>query len=470
MVEFYINDPMDTPDFLIGEQLGGRVIRNLENPFSPSIGSICNYNDNLSVHRSSGVLNKAWVKSVRACESSGCLPLSECVLLVGSLFVYTNIQKLTRFSTFTEAALQTCRTVSEFLLNTPASSACSDVQVKQFVIDGWRTVDVSIDSVACNSVSTPNCPMVPVPAPVPVPVPVPVPTAPAPSPTATVPIPVPAPSPTPADNDCICFSGMATVPVENLGPVPMSELTVGIKVLTTKGFQEIYGFAHFNTTTTTTFLRFQTRDLQSSLEISGEHLVYIMGESQPVRAATVKVGDVLHDEHVGATVTSVDTVTRMGFYAPLTFDGTLIVDGIVSSCYASLQKDARMYVELQGSIATWFSQHFMIHIFFAPVRMFCWGGWCKSYDNSWLDPLVTQGLAVANFADKQRPSVQILFVGIHLLVFGSWFLAEKLCAYAFTLAALMLILLGVSCLLLELPSPFARKQKFYEIDSVVCNG
>lgn len=160
VMEYVINDANDTPDFLVGEALVGSwsPLRNMENPplDGRSIGSLSDYCDGLGVHFSSGVLNKAFVTAVRACVTNGCLgvdALSECVLLVGPLFLYANIEQLTTLSTFADAALQTCVVVDEFLTTLAAYNTCDKDTLAQFVIDGWESVGITIDSTACGSVT-----------------------------------------------------------------------------------------------------------------------------------------------------------------------------------------------------------------------------------------------------------------------------------------------------------------------------
>ncbi|CAB9529069.1 Neutral protease [Seminavis robusta] len=159
VMEFVINDSQDTPDFTLGEVLGGfyGIIRFMEDPplDGQSVGSICDYTSSLNVHHSSGILNKAFVKAVRACQANGCLSTEfDCTLLVGPLFLYTNLQLLTSLSTFLDGALQTCIMVEEFLDTIAEYDSCDQETLTQFVIDGWAAVDITIDSTSCNSATT----------------------------------------------------------------------------------------------------------------------------------------------------------------------------------------------------------------------------------------------------------------------------------------------------------------------------
>ena len=81
------------------------------------------------------------------------------------------------------------------------------------------------------------------------------------------------------------------VPVQNKGPVQMSHLEVGSKVLTANGsFQTLYGFAHHNSHTETEFLQIYTNENNNNpLEVSRKHLLFVEGKSLN-RAAGVACG------------------------------------------------------------------------------------------------------------------------------------------------------------------------------------
>jgi Hint module len=220
----------------------------------------------------------------------------------------------------------------------------------------------------------------------------------------------------------------------------MKELQVGDQVQTGNGFAPIYGFAHSERTKEATFLQIYTKgNAQRPLEISAEHLVFRANETNPVRADSIRVGHMLADEAAGALVTSIGVVTRRGMYAPLTTTGTINVDGIVSSCYVSLQTGASEYLELQGGIKTFLPQHHMVHMWLAPIRMVCMGispRICNSFDeDTGLAHFAQFSFAVSQFLDRQTLMVQILFLILYLLVMGpfaalEWITGPELSLYA----------------------------------------
>ena len=151
-VEYYVNDSLDKPDFNLGENLvgsgmRGSTLRFMENPplDGKSIDNVCDFRSSTSVHYSSGVLNKAFTSSVRACQASECSTERECVLLLGSLFMYANIHKLSALSGYLDSASQTCGVVEEFYSTRSPSTSCMTEQAKNFVATGWDKAGVTIN-------------------------------------------------------------------------------------------------------------------------------------------------------------------------------------------------------------------------------------------------------------------------------------------------------------------------------------
>lgn len=123
------------------------------------------------VHYSSGVLNKAFVKSVRACQAHSCsATLEQCVLLLGKLFFYTNLSQLTAYSTFLDAAEKTCSVVDELFTEINPTTTCTTDEVREFVIEGWSTVNVAVDSSCTAEEDCSGFTLTPSPTPAPEPV------------------------------------------------------------------------------------------------------------------------------------------------------------------------------------------------------------------------------------------------------------------------------------------------------------
>ncbi|CAB9497932.1 expressed unknown protein [Seminavis robusta] len=253
-----------------------------------------------------------------------------------------------------------------------------------------------------------------------------------------------APTPVPASS---CFSEEATVAVEQPGqgqaPVPtkMTELEIGDMVLTANNrFLPIYAFAHNDATTDTEFLQIYTTSAYKPLEVTGQHLVYVQGKDAPVTAKSIKVGDSLshaqagHGQDGAAVVTKIETAQRQGIYAPLTQDGTLVVDGIATSCYISLQPNGDpQTMELQGhghSVLSMFSHHRVAHLLMTVPRLVCMGGinpkWCQKYNNDGVAHFVQMAFDLSDWFHAQHWVVQLFLLAVFLVVLSPLYALELL--------------------------------------------
>lgn len=233
----------------------------------------------------------------------------------------------------------------------------------------------------------------------------------------------------PASTPLICFSSQATALVQHVGDVPLQKLQVGDKIMTANGYQTFYGFVHENHDATEDFLQIHTKQQQQPLEISAQHMVFVQGKSSPIPAQLIRPGDVLqsHMSSPGLEVKKVVTVQRKGFYAPLTTDGTVVVDGVVSSCYVGLQEDEDM--KFQGGLRTGLSQHSMAHLVMTPIRMACLGvtpALCQIHDDFGLLVYTKLCWALAEFIDNRWLPVQMVLFVLCLLVLGTFYVLEWL--------------------------------------------
>eukprot|EP00797_Seminavis_robusta_P034033 Sro802_g204590.1 Desert hedgehog protein (243) ;mRNA; r:9890-10626 len=151
----------------------------------------------------------------------------------------------------------------------------------------------------------------------------------------------------------------------------MQKLKVGDKVLTTTEtdkaeYQPVYAFGHRSPTTLGRFLQITTDT--DSLEITGEHLLYVADKSYPVRADSIIVGDKLQTADGTANqVKKIKTVMKEGLYAPLTPGGKLVINAYI----APQKDDQELFTTLNGLITIPHSSY--IHLYLAPLRVVCLG-------------------------------------------------------------------------------------------------
>jgi len=125
----------------------------------------------------------------------------------------------------------------------------------------------------------------------------------------------------------------------------MKDLKVGDEVLTVNKHNEavydvVYGFLHRETEKVATFLELHL-DNGFCLRLTPNHMLYKSTEdgSTVVPAYKIEAGDnVFVVSSSGSmdiqTVSHVTEREMNGIYAPVTFGGNIVVDGVLASCYA----------------------------------------------------------------------------------------------------------------------------------------
>jgi hypothetical protein len=124
-------------------------------------------------------------------------------------------------------------------------------------------------------------------------------------------------------------------------------------------YTRVYGFLHLQRHLITEYLQFTfAKENLMQLEVSPKHLLFSKGRT--IAAGQVKVGDTLDGEDgTVLLVTHIETVRRVGVYAPATESGEIVVSGVRASNYVNLLDTSAL------------DQHVMSHAFLAPMRFWC---------------------------------------------------------------------------------------------------
>lgn len=160
----------------------------------------------------------------------------------------------------------------------------------------------------------------------------------------------------------LCFPAVSRVTLESGESISMRQLNIGDRVSTlgTNGvtmYSEVIAFLHKETKTTAKFYNLKTNG-EDIVRLSSQHLIFrkknITSPISAVFASEINIGDLLYvlNENVSTfqAVTKITMTTEIGVYAPLTRQGTLLVDGTLVSCYAH------------------WPSHRAAHLFMAPLR------------------------------------------------------------------------------------------------------
>jgi len=217
----------------------------------------------------------------------------------------------------------------------------------------------------------------------------------------------------------------------------MEQLRIGDQILTGQAkprYEAVYAFGHYQPEAKGTFLVIETQN-GGTLEITGEHLIFVESKTHPVRASSVRIGDSLATNDGPVAVSRISTITKNGLYAPLTPHGTLLVsDGIQASCYISvLQNTDDFFLLADGT--SFLSMHDGVHLFLAPFRLYCRAAVatlgdrssaCRTYNENGLPPYVDAGIQFLTWLNGQYLVAQILAIVGTFPLFGFAMALEKL--------------------------------------------
>lgn len=163
-----------------------------------------------------------------------------------------------------------------------------------------------------------------------------------------------------------CFPASASVYLSDGSTKHVEDLKEGDKVLAADElgnivYSDFIAFLDRDVNMHRTFVVLETSERNVTLRLTAAHLVFVRDNSAALGmaakfASRVKPGqEVFVWEGQGrlrsARVERVYTVEDRGSYAPLTSHGTIVVDGVLASCYAAVE------------------EHRWVHWAFAPLRL-----------------------------------------------------------------------------------------------------
>ena len=157
---------------------------------------------------------------------------------------------------------------------------------------------------------------------------------------------------------------------------PMWDLSLSDRVLTVDAggrfaYSPVFMFLHRDADLVTAFHTLETA-AGRTITLTPDHLVYVSDSPlddddamQPTFARNVREGRYLYVRADNGTlllshVTRVTSRTRVGVFAPLTKDGTIVVDDVIASCYAVIDSQAVAHavfapLRLLHDVASWLS-------------------------------------------------------------------------------------------------------------------
>lgn len=153
----------------------------------------------------------------------------------------------------------------------------------------------------------------------------------------------------------------------------MKALQVGDVVLTPSGYEKVYTIDHRSEDQMAEFIQIYTF-MEEPLEITANHLIYVQGKKDPVKASSVIVGDKLQGffegEMKSVEVESISSISKRGLYNPITESGSIVVNGLVTSTYTAVDiSSGSNYVEVAGFKVL--SLHDFLHLAMVPFKTVC---------------------------------------------------------------------------------------------------
>jgi hypothetical protein len=247
----------------------------------------------------------------------------------------------------------------------------------------------------------------------------------------------------PSNYGVSCFSGDMQVTTADEGSITMKDLKIGDKVLTKANeFETVYSFGHRHETTKAIYLQIHTDDQSNdALELSADHMVFIQ-KNHAVPAASLKEGNtlLLPDGQL-TTIQRIQKVKRYGAYAPFTFSGSVVVNGIVASSFVALQEKSE-YLRLSESVSTPLTLQWLAHVFEAPHRLAYRLGLVKDeqYTNSGVSQWVDLPHKFGKWLVQQNGAIIFACTVPALLMFSfAWCLEQNLITAVVLLVGFVLV-------------------------------
>jgi hypothetical protein len=221
-----------------------------------------------------------------------------------------------------------------------------------------------------------------------------------------------------SEKPAMCFPGEATVQVLGRGAVPMASLRIGEQVLTAQPeagaplkYEPVLDWIHVAKGMEASFVTIHHE--RGVLRASPGHLVFAASASNQhadLPAGFLKMGDIIFAASstgvslIPSKVLAVDRgAVSAGMYAPLTHSGTILVDGVLASNYATPSLAVRL-------------PHWLAHAGLLPVRIYHSLGLASFFAATrfaLLGDSATEG-PEPDVVDVMHPYFSVLYHGLHM--------------------------------------------------------
>jgi hypothetical protein len=159
-----------------------------------------------------------------------------------------------------------------------------------------------------------------------------------------------------------CFSGSSRITLADGTIKALSDIQIGDQVLVNEHnvYEPVSSFIHAQHQGLFSFLAIKIQSVMSNLSstivISANHLIFDFDSGKARFAGKLHVGDrvqfIDNNEIVPGEIVSIQLTKQQGYYAPLTPSGTIVVNGVVASNYATVSNHALAH-QVMGIYRWW---------------------------------------------------------------------------------------------------------------------
>jgi hypothetical protein len=190
-----------------------------------------------------------------------------------------------------------------------------------------------------------------------------------------------------------CFPGSSQIALENDNFKALSDVTIGDKVLINEHnvYEPVIAFIHADRDNFFEFLAIDVQSMMSNLSstivVSSNHLVFDFDSRKARFAGSFRVGDrvqfVEKAQIIPGEIIRIRLTQQKGYYAPLTPSGTIVVDGVLASNYATVSNHDlahimmgiyRIWINLAGSPTLGDQIHWVLRLMLNVEKIIRWSG------------------------------------------------------------------------------------------------
>ena len=190
-----------------------------------------------------------------------------------------------------------------------------------------------------------------------------------------------------------CFSGTSQIALADGSFKSLSQIQIGDQVMINENnvYEPVIAFIHANREGLFDFLAIEVysslSNSSSTMLVSPNHLIFDFESRKARFAGKLRTGDqvqfIYNNKIIPGEIINIRLTKEEGYYAPLTPSGTIVVDGVVASNYASVSNHAlahqmmsfyRLWIKIMGTSTSSEQIPWMLKLMLKIEQMIRWCG------------------------------------------------------------------------------------------------